>query len=84
LQIIKRIVHFNGPFFTDNLSSLLFCILGIGFIYLVEFKKEFYNNLFTISNNKNWLVRNAYHCLLLMIILLAGVFDGGQFIYFQF
>jgi hypothetical protein len=58
--------------------------LGVGFMMLVEFKKEFFNDLFTLSNNRFWLVRNCYYCLLLIIILIAGVFDGGEFIYFQF
>jgi alginate O-acetyltransferase complex protein AlgI len=59
-------------------------MLGIFFVMLVEVKKEYFNGLFTLSNNKNWLVRNCYYCFLLLIILIAGVFDGGEFIYFQF
>jgi hypothetical protein len=84
LLIIKKMIFLKGPLFVESTSSLLFCLLGIGFLYGTEFKKEYFNNLFTVSNNKNWLVRNGYYCILLMAILLAGVFDGGQFIYFQF
>ena len=82
--IIKRIFTAKGSVYTENPSIIIFSILGVGFMMLVEFKKEFFNDLFTLSQNKFWLVRNCYYCLLLIIILLAGVFDGGEFIYFQF
>lgn len=82
--IIKRIFTAKGSIYTENPSILVFSILGVGFMMLVEFKKEFFNDLFTLSDNRFWLVRNCYYCLLLIIILIAGVFDGGEFIYFQF
>jgi len=82
--IIERIFTAKGSIYLENPSIIMFSILGIGFMMLVEFKKEFFNDLFTLSNNKFWLVRNCYYCLLLIIILIAGVFDGGEFIYFQF
>ena len=82
--IIKRIFTANGSVYTENPSIIIFSILGVGFMMLVEFKKEFFNDLFTLSDNRFWLVRNSYYCLLLIIILIAGVFDGGEFIYFQF
>ena len=83
-SIIKRIFTAKGSIYLENPSIIMFSILGVGFMMLVEFKKEFFNELFTLSNNKFWLVRNCYYCLLLIIILIAGVFDGGEFIYFQF
>ena len=84
LSIIKRIFTVKGSIYFENPSIILFSIIGIGFLSLVEFKKEYFNDLFTFSHNKNWIVRNCYFCLLIMIILIAGVFDGGEFIYFQF
>ena len=84
LRIIKKIIFLNGPLFVVNMSSLLFCIMGIGFLYITECRQEFYSESFSFVNNKNWLLRNGYYAFLLLLILLAGVFDGGQFIYFQF
>jgi alginate O-acetyltransferase complex protein AlgI len=84
LTIIKRIFTAKGPIYHENFSILLFSLFGIFFLNLVEVKKEFYDNRFTLSNNKNWFIRYGYYCLLLLIILIAGVFDGGEFIYFQF
>ena len=83
-NIIKRIFTAKGDLYIGNLSIILFSVLGILFLILFEVKKEYFNKQFTFSNNRNWLVRNIYYCLLLFIILIAGVFDGGEFIYFQF
>ena len=85
LIIIRRLFTAKeSGIYIENPSIMLFSILGIGFLALVECKKEYFNHLFTFSNNKYWLIRNGYYCLLLAIILIAGVFDGGEFIYFQF
>ncbi|WP_301928222.1 MBOAT family protein [Ferruginibacter sp.] len=83
--IIKRIFTARGgAIYIENPSIILFSIASIVFFMLVEFKKEYLDHLFTFSDNKNWLIRNCYYCMLLLIILIAGVFDGGEFIYFQF
>ncbi len=84
IKIFKRITYLKGSFYYDTTSMIAFCLLGILYLVVFEIKKEYFNTLFTISENKNWLVRNFYYCFLIMIILLTGVFDGGQFIYFQF
>jgi alginate O-acetyltransferase complex protein AlgI len=81
--IISRMFS-KGPLYTENFSIILFSFLGVLFLILVEIKEEYYNHLFSLSHNNNWLIRNCYYCFLLIAILLAGVFDGGEFIYFQF
>ncbi len=82
--IIKKIFSPGGAIYVEHVSMMVYSVLGIVFLFLVEYKKEYHNNLFTISNNKNWLIPNLYYCFLIIMILLTGVFDGGQFIYFQF
>jgi D-alanyl-lipoteichoic acid acyltransferase DltB (MBOAT superfamily) len=84
MVIIKKIASFNGPFYYDSPSMFLFVLIGIFYLAIYELKKEYFNNLFSFSNSKYWLIRNAYYCALIIIILLSGVFDGGEFIYFQF
>ena len=83
-NIIKRIFTIKGTIYIENPSIIIFSLSGILFLILVEVKREYFNSLFSLYNNKNWFVRNCYYCILLMIILMAGVFDGGEFIYFQF
>lgn len=83
-EIIKKMLHFKGPFFFESASMLMFIMAGIFYIMAHDIKKEFFDNRFTLAQNKYWLIRNGYYCLLIIIILTTGVFDGGEFIYFQF
>ncbi len=82
--IIKKIPTLKGPLFYENPSMLIFSAFGIAFLFAVEFKKEYLPESFSFFNNRNWLVRNLSYAFLIVLILLIGVFDGGQFIYFQF
>ena len=84
VSIIKKISTFSGPFYNPNKSVTVYAILGIVFLLLVEFKREYFNQVFTFTYHENWLVRNCYYTFLIAVIILIGVFDGGEFIYFQF
>lgn len=84
LTMLKKMLSFNGPFYFESASLLMFMLAGIFYIMVHDVKKEFFDKQLSISTNKNWLVRNGYYCLLIIIILVSGVFDGGEFIYFQF
>jgi alginate O-acetyltransferase complex protein AlgI len=84
LHIIKKIFTSPGPVFYENPSMLILICFGICFLLTVELKKEFYRGSFSFSNNKSWLIRNLTYAILIIFILLVGVLDGGQFIYFQF
>ena len=82
--IIKKIFTFKGPVYSETASMMVYSIMGILFLFLVEFKKQYHNDLFTLSENKSGLIQKFYYAFLIIAILLIGVFDGGQFIYFQF
>jgi len=82
--IIKRISTFRGPLFIENPSIMIYSFLGIFVLLLAEFKKEYYKGRFSFFENENRLVKNLSYASLIIMILLFGVFDGGQFIYFQF
>jgi len=56
---------------------------AVVFLIVVEHFQEFYPNV-RIINNNNAVVRYAGYVLLLVLLLSVGVFNGGQFIYFQF
>jgi len=83
-SIIKKIAKPGGTVFTENPSMLIYSFMGIFLLLAVELKLEFYKGSFSFFNNKHWVVRNLSYALIVIIILLIGVFDGGQFIYFQF
>ncbi len=83
-HIVKAIFTNTGPVYSENPSMLIYSVFGILFLLLVEMKQEYYQGDFTLMHNKSWVVRNLSYTFLMIIILLIGVFDGGQFIYFQF
>jgi D-alanyl-lipoteichoic acid acyltransferase DltB (MBOAT superfamily) len=82
--LIKRIFINQGEFFYDKPSTLLFILTGCSIMMLVDIDREFKVFGFPIFSNKNWVVQQLSYAFLLIYILLAGVFDGGQFIYFSF
>jgi D-alanyl-lipoteichoic acid acyltransferase DltB (MBOAT superfamily) len=83
-HIIKKISKFNGQIFIDNPSMIIYPISGIMLLLVVELKQEYYKGNFSFLNNRYWIVRHLTYSFLIILILLFGVFDGGQFIYFQF
>ena len=84
ITIFKKMLTFKGSILKDGTAILIYCFAAIFFLLAVEIKKEFFNNSFSLSYNKNFWVRNFYFSFLVLMILLFGVYDGGQFIYFQF
>ncbi len=84
ILIIKKMATFKGPLHYENPSMLIFSFFGISVLFFYELKHEYYRNSFSLMNNPNWLVRNMTYAVMIILILLIGVFDGGQFIYFQF
>jgi D-alanyl-lipoteichoic acid acyltransferase DltB (MBOAT superfamily) len=84
ITVIKKIATLKGSISSIGINALAYSFFAIGFLLLVEFKQEFYKGSFTLSNNRNFWVRNAYFSFLIILIITIGVFDGGQFIYFQF
>jgi hypothetical protein len=59
-------------------------LIGCGIMLAVDLQAEFRLFRFSLFSNKNWIVQQVSYALLLIYILLTGVFDGGQFIYFSF
>jgi alginate O-acetyltransferase complex protein AlgI len=82
--IIHKILSFQGPLFIESPAQIIYGLFAIIFLFLVEFKREFYIDSFSFFYNPNAIVRNLSYTFLILLILLIGVLDGGQFIYFQF
>jgi alginate O-acetyltransferase complex protein AlgI len=84
LHIIQRIFTLKGPLFIESPSQIIYGFFGIAFLFLVELKKEYYRGSIAFFSSKSVIVRNLSYTFIVIVILLIGVFDGGQFIYFQF
>jgi len=74
----------SGFFIGDSPVTLLYGLSGLGLLLLFELNQEFHLTRVKVFNSNNWLVQQLAFIGLIISILLIGVFDGGQFIYFQF
>ena len=79
--VIKKIYQFEGRLFTAK--------IGYGVILLViliisDILQERNSGVHYFLDNKHRAVRYITYLTLVLIILMIGVFDGAQFIYFQF
>lgn len=82
--ILKKIFSFSGTLWFEGASSAAMSLIAIFILLFAELKKEYYKGSFSFFNNSNQWVRKFSYAALILMILLFGVFDGGQFIYFQF
>ncbi|OFY23403.1 MAG: alginate O-acetyltransferase [Bacteroidetes bacterium GWF2_29_10] len=86
-DIIKKIFSPSGKVFLPNgpdITAPIYAFFAICLLIAIEIKHEFFDDKFTIFNNKLEVVRLFAYVSLILFILMFGVFDGGQFIYFQF
>ena len=83
--VFKKIFSMTpGQLFLSSPSTFVYSIFGIFCLLLVEFKQEYYADSFSILNNPYKPIRYFGYTALILIILFIGVFNGSQFIYFQF
>lgn len=73
-----------GALFIGGPKNFMYIILGLGILLLKDFMDEFMPTKFLFFENKNKVIRLMAYSSIIILILLFGVFDGGQFIYFQF
>lgn len=64
-------------------TSFGYYIFALALLIITEHVMEFYPNVKLIRND-NVVIRYTGYVLILTIMLMVGVFNGGQFIYFQF
>lgn len=84
INIVKGIFVNKGAFYYDRPSTLLFILIGCTIMMAFDMQAEFQLVKFRYSLNGHWFEQELSYALLIIYILLAGVFDGGQFIYFAF
>ena len=82
--IIKKIAtdSFHIPFLSWGNLAYSFFVLAI--LLLVELYCERHHGKFYLAEHSKAWVRFSWYLGIVLMILLLGVFDGGQFIYFQF
>ncbi|MEP6845241.1 MAG: MBOAT family O-acyltransferase [Panacibacter sp.] len=73
----------GGIFKGEPPTNFGYYLFAAFFLVVVEHIQEYYPN-FKIIGHSNVVVRYTGYVLLLTLMLMVGVFNGGQFIYFQF
>ena len=84
LCVFEKIFSISGSLFIESPSHFIYGLLGITMIILKDFTDEFFPSSFMFFENKNRFIRVISYSSIIIVILLIGVFDSGQFIYFQF
>ena len=70
-------------FFGVPSYQLLYAFIGVVLLLVNDFTEEYFPNI-KVIRNKNVVIRYAGYTFLIVLLLMIGVFDGSQFIYFQF
>ena len=84
-QILKNIYTFKpGPLYIGNASYLVYSFLLILFLFAAEYNAEKLNNRYAWLYSERKVLRWSAYLFLILTLLSIGVFNGGQFIYFQF
>ena len=79
--IIKKIYQFEGTLFTTKIGYGVILVL---ILIISDILQERNSGVHFFLDNKHRVIRYITYLTLVLIILLIGVFDGSQFIYFQF
>jgi alginate O-acetyltransferase complex protein AlgI len=85
LLISRNILTFKGgSLFIGQPAVFFYCVLWIPLLIITEYIQEYYPEKVKIFNNPVPLIRYSGYATVIILILLFGVIDGAQFIYFQF
>ncbi len=84
--VISHIFDFSQPMTLDVESRHIFVLMmmGIVILFLKDVTDEFAPGKFQLFDNKCRVVRWLSYVSVVVLILLTGVFDAGQFIYVNF
>lgn len=82
--ILKKMINLNGDVFIGTPAFMVYSFVGIMILLYSEYRNEFWKSKTSFFNHSNFVVRQVSYASIIILILLIGVFDGGQFIYFQF
>jgi hypothetical protein len=84
INIIRKILTSSGPVFIEYPAYFIYSVFGIISLIAIDFKREYFDDRWSVLYHKYPFIRIAGIVIIIMTILLIGVLDGGQFIYFQF
>lgn len=81
----KIFTDFKGTLFIPgDKTTIIFILFALSLLIFKEITDEYYPKSFKIMNSTNTIIRWCGYLSMVVIILLLGVFDAGQFIYVSF
>lgn len=81
---VKKIFQFQGPLFTNNIDSIIYGSFFMIMLIICDVFQEKNSGKHPLLENSNKMIRYTSYMSIILVILLFGVFDSSQFIYFQF
>lgn len=86
IRYIIRMFNYSliGPLYISNNTHTLFIIMGVVIIFTKDILDEFFPQKKHLLNNKHKAVRWLTYLGIMILIIMTGVFDAGQFIYANF
>jgi D-alanyl-lipoteichoic acid acyltransferase DltB (MBOAT superfamily) len=82
-SITMNILQMKGSLYIDN-ATIGYGIIAISLLIIVEIRREYFQHSPLPVKSNHWIVEHLSYVTLVVLIIVLGVFDGGQFIYFQF
>lgn len=83
LCIFKKVFTEHGRIFMDA-DTLVYAFVFAILVFSADFMDEYFSGKIKLLNSKNTILRWSTYIVMIIMILLFGVLDGGSFIYFQF
>jgi len=83
-DILGKIFTNPGIPFKENMTTYIYGIFGLLILMMKEISEEYFPNSNLFFESKKPIIGAFASAVIIVIILSIGVFDGGQFIYFQF
>jgi alginate O-acetyltransferase complex protein AlgI len=82
-SITLHILKMKGSLYIDN-ATIGYGLIAIFLLLIVEIRREYFQHSPLPVKSHHWIVEHLSYVTLVVLIIVLGVFDGGQFIYFQF
>jgi len=84
-EIYHKIFTAPGTLFIGEAPSILiYSCIGLLILLIKDFADEFTPTKLILFESQNKFVRVFAYSIIIILILLIGVFDGGQFLYFKY
>jgi alginate O-acetyltransferase complex protein AlgI len=82
-KVLGKIFTNAQPLFV-NKTTFFYILIGAGLLFLSDLRDEYFPDRFKMFKSNKIYIRWGSYLTILFLIIMIGVFNGGQFIYFKF